>query len=149
MKAIVAINQTTSVEVEGETHMDLFEGLASVQEVFSQSASCGVCKGTDVKFLVRTNKDEDKFYELCCNNLKCRAKLNYGCMKKPKGALYPKRTWESLSPGEKTNRANQEKDCVKGWLPNGGWHVFKSEQKVETKVEQEGKNPEDTKGAPF
>ena len=124
MKALVAINNSMSVEVEGETHTDLFEGLSQVQEVFSQSHACGVCKGTDVRFSVRTNKDEDKFYELACNDLGCRARLAYGCMKKPKGALYPKRTWDGLSPGEKTARAYQEKECKKGWLPNGGWFVF-------------------------
>lgn len=149
MEAFVKINSTTQVKVEGETHIDLFEGLSSVQEVFSQSSACGVCKGEDVKFLVRTNKDEDKFYELSCGNLSCRARLSYGCLKKPKGSLYPKRTWDSLSPGEKQNRKSQESLCKNGWLPNGGWYVFSKNATTEVKQpETENAQPE-TGDAPF
>lgn len=121
MKVKLKISPTAILEVDGETNTDVFEGLSNGQEVFSHD-HCGCCKATDIRFLVRTNTDEDKFYEMRCN--KCFARLQFGSMKKPKGALYPKRRWDSLSPGEKETRADQERECKNGYLPNEGWYKY-------------------------
>ena len=126
MRVLQSVSPTVSIEVEGDTQAAIFEELGgNHQEVFGHK-ECGVCKGTELRFICRTNEAEDKFYEMSCCNWKCRAKLPFGCYKKPKGGLYPKRRWESLSPGEKVSRAYQEKDCNdKGYLPDNGWYVFK------------------------
>jgi hypothetical protein len=119
MKALLNTTPNMSVEVEGETSADLFEQISIAQEVFTHE-KCGCCNKSDFKFVVRTNDDEDKFYELHCNDFKCKAKLSFGSKKKPKGALYPKRHWNSLSDGDKKNR-NLEEQPKNLWLPNNGW----------------------------
>lgn len=119
MKAFLNSTPNMSVEVEGENAAALFEQIAIAQEVFSHE-KCGCCGKTDFRFVVRTNDDEDKFYELHCTDFKCRAKLTFGCHKKPKGGLYPKRHWNSLSEGDKKNRGLEEEPTNK-YLPNNGW----------------------------
>ena len=68
------------------------------------------------------------FYEMQCNDWKCRARLQYGARKNPKGALYPKRRWDILSDGDKTARPYEEKDCNKGYCPNNGWFIWKPKE---------------------
>lgn len=149
-KVVLAVSPNATIEVEGESSCDIFEGLSDGQEVFGNSV-CGVCNCEAVKFLVRTNTDEDKFYEMVCKDFKCRAKLAFGCIKKPKGGLYPKVRWDALSPSEKVNRAYQEAECRSGYLPNGGWFIFKSNKDdVKTETKEGTKTPKDkTAKAPF
>jgi len=117
------INGSTIVRAEGDTHVDLFEALSSMQEVFADDV-CGCCDGDSVRFVVRQNKDDDKFYELHCLSSKCRARLSFGASKKG-GGLYPKRKFDTLSKGEKENRKHQEKDVNEwGYLPNNGWYKY-------------------------
>jgi hypothetical protein len=125
MKVLLQVSPRASIEVEGDNHTDVFEGLAGGQEVFGHD-KCGVCNGESLRFIVRSNDDEDKFYEMLCLDVKCRAKLAFGCMKKPKGALYPKRKWDSLSPSEKVSRGEQEDYSTKhfGYLPYNGWYKY-------------------------
>ncbi len=92
-------------EVEGGNAKELFRELASIQEVFDAEQSCGVCKGTGIRFQARKVDDFD-FYELTCTNPTCRARFSYGQAKKG-GALFPKR-----------------KDEDGHWLPNGGWSKY-------------------------
>ena len=95
--------QNLTIELEADTASDAFEALASTEEVFGNS-NCGAC-GSEAKFVVRTN-DSGDFYEMKCDNSKCRAKLSFGKHKKG-GGLFPKR-----KDGDK-------------WLENSGWVIYK------------------------
>ena len=120
LKAQKKVNSSFIVEAEGDNIVELWEELAKLQEVFEE-ASCGCCSKTNLRFVVRQNADEDKFYELHCKD--CYARLVFGATKKGKG-LYPKRRWDALSDSEKKNRADQEDDCKNGYLPNRGWYKW-------------------------
>jgi len=87
------------VEIEGNTQVELFQQLASFQEIFDQFC-CGSCKKKNVKFVVRT-VDDNNFYEIQC--LDCYSRLSFSQNKKG-GSLYLKL-----------------KDKEGKWLPNGGW----------------------------
>jgi uncharacterized paraquat-inducible protein A len=103
MKVIAKVSPLLTVELEAKDQRDLFEQLYSTQEVFGID-KCGKCGCTDIKYIVRTNKDEDKFYELRCP--KCKAKLEFGCHKKG----------NSLFPKKKSDDGK--------YLPNNGWTVY-------------------------
>lgn len=98
-----------SVEIEAETQVDLFQKLASFQEIFGE-ATCGKCGSDNVRFQTR-NVDDNLYYELRC--LDCGAQLAFGVMKKG-GRLFPKR-----------------KDKDGNWLPDGGWVKWNPETKKE------------------
>lgn len=119
MKATYFVHDGLKFDIDAETEADLFKNLATIQETFT-AENCGLCKAPS-KFLVRKDKEENEYFELACTDLKCRARLPYGQMKKPKGKLYPKRHWNSLSDAEKTNRGPEPKS---GYLPNGGWYKW-------------------------
>jgi len=123
MKIKLKASSKVILEAEGDTHVDLFTDIASMQEVFSEE-QCGCCNSSNIRFVARQNADEDWFYEMKCREIKCRATLQFGSRKKPKGSLYPKRRWDALSPGEKTSRADQEELCKSGYLPNNGWWKY-------------------------
>ena len=97
----VTINGITA---EGESHKDVFQQLASLQEVFDNRV-CGACGSEHVKFVVRT-VDDNNFYEIQCTEIKCRAKLAFGQHKK-NNSLFPKR-----------------KDDEGNWLPSSGWTKY-------------------------
>ena len=113
-----------TITVEGDTQQELFEALSDYSEVFAHEC-CGVCKETNIGFLVRMDQEENKYYELKCYNLKCNARLPFGCNKKG-GSLFPKQRWNSLSEAEKEKRG-PEPTTKGGYLPNGGWFVWKKE----------------------
>ena len=46
------------LEAEGDTHVDLFTDIASMQEVFSEE-QCGCCNSSNIRFVARQNADED------------------------------------------------------------------------------------------
>lgn len=75
-------------EIEGSTQAELFKQIAEVNEIF-QDESCGECGNADTRFVVRTNKDGDDYYERHCS--KCGSRLSYGQYKTPKGGLFVKR----------------------------------------------------------
>lgn len=97
-----------SVEVEADTPVDAFTALSVVDEIFSNTV-CGACGSEGAKFSVRTN-DAGDFFEMKCDNTKCRAKLAFGKHKGKGGGLFPKRRSED-----------------KQWLPNNGWVVYRPE----------------------
>jgi hypothetical protein len=107
MKMNVRISESVTVSVEGDTHRDVFEQLAPIYEVFGQS-TCGKCKKGNVFPVVRTDTEDNKYYELRCKD--CRAVLSFGCHKVG-GGLFPK-------------RKNDE-----GYLPDGGWMRWDPELK--------------------
>lgn len=112
MQVQLKVAPNVIVTAEGEKETEIFEQLASLQEVFGQAAKCGKCQCTDLRFVVRQNKDEDKFYELRCQNRNCRAVLAFGCHKKPAGGLFPKKKGEPGADGKPT------------YLPNDGWQTY-------------------------
>lgn len=126
MKALLNTTPNMSVEVEGETSADLFEQISIAQEVFTHE-ECGCCQSKDFRFTCRKDDDENKYYELQCQNLSCRAKLTFGVMKKSKN-LFPKRHWNSLSDGDKKTRG-LENQPEKLWLPNNGWFRWNGKKK--------------------
>jgi hypothetical protein len=93
-----------TVDFTGEQQRELFEQIATFQEVFDNS-TCGKCGSTNIQFVVReakdANGDVNQYYELRCKD--CGAKLAFGCHKKG-GGLFPKR-----------------KDSEGEYLPTNGW----------------------------
>lgn len=91
MKVSVKLNDRVTVEGEGETQLDVFRNLASMQEVFGES-SCQKCNSSNLQFVVRRVQDGKKEYEypeLRCKGDKCYAKLSFGTMEG--GQLFPVR----------------------------------------------------------
>lgn len=89
MKVEYRISPRATVVAEGDTQLDVFTSLASMQEIFGES-KCGKCDSEDIQFKIRTVKDGKKEYtypEMQCR--KCWAKLSYGQMEG--GALFPVR----------------------------------------------------------
>ena len=123
MRVKLKVSSTAIIEAGSDKHemVDIFEELAKMQEVFAHE-ECGCCKSKDIRFLTRT-VDKNKFYEMRCN--KCFARLQFGCSQENKGDLYPKRRWDSLSPSEKTQRADEQKTMSSaGYLANNGWYKY-------------------------
>jgi hypothetical protein len=100
MKVQRKINQSTIVEADGQTVMELFEQLSQLEEIF-RSGPCGLCKGTQIGFRTRENAGV-KFHEALC--LGCGAAFAFGTKKAPAGVLFP-----------------QRKDAEGKWKPDGGW----------------------------
>lgn len=131
MKVQVKVSPTVIVEGDGDKMTEVFESLSSLQEVFAND-TCGMPKcGANAQFVVRTDKEENKYYEMKCT--KCYARLQFGVAKNPKGALYPKKRWDSLSEGDKEKRVEDKEyaEKNKGFLRNGGWFHWKPLKKDE------------------
>lgn len=126
MKVTVWVNRNVSVECEGSDDKSLFEAIAKAQShQFFADTACGKCKSENIKFQVRTVKDDDgeenNFHELVCKD--CYAKLAFG-HSKTGGAMYAKR----LETGAKGKAIKGEDD--KGIpLPNKGWLKWNKETK--------------------
>ena len=121
MKVQFSLNQKIGVEFDAETQLQMFEQLASLQEVFDQK-ECGKCKGTDFKFYIRKvqdGKDEYIYPELHCSNLSCRAKLTFGQMKG--GSLFPVRYERE---GKEYVKDAEGKGVKRG---NNGWVKYNRE----------------------
>lgn len=110
MKFIVQLTSAINIEIDEKDQKTAFEAIAQAQEVFGIKI-CSKCGCDDIKYVVRENKNQDKFYELRCP--KCKAKLEFGCHKKG-NSLFPKR----------------KSDDGK-YLPNGGWTIYVPPTKTE------------------
>jgi len=107
MKLTYRIDDRVTIEVEGDTQVDVFEQLARATEVFGDNTCKARINGEirtsdQVKFVVRENKDGDKFYEKVCTDWDAKLvgfKKSFGCHKKG-GGLFPKEMPEQ----EKINR---------------------------------------------
>ena len=115
MQVQLKVAPNVIVTAAGDKATDVFEDLAHMQEVFGHE-KCGKCQGTKLRFVVRTNDAEDKFYELRCMDPKCRAVLAFGCNKKG-GGLFPKIKGEPDAAGKPT------------YLPNNGWQIYNPQTK--------------------
>lgn len=85
------VGKNVTVQAEGESHLEVFEELQSLQEVF-QDDVCGKCGNDDLMYRVRkpTNEKgtkEYKYPEIVCK--KCWARLTFGQMEG--GAVFPVR----------------------------------------------------------
>lgn len=116
MQVSMRVSDKVTVVAEGEDQQEVFENLASMQEVFGE-AKCGKCGGENLRFQVRKDKEDNKYYELICKNKNgtgwCNAKFAFGCHKKG-GGLFP-----------------QRKDKEDKYKPNGGWTVYNKETQKE------------------
>jgi hypothetical protein len=110
MKVTYTANNKLSFELEAAGQKEIFKELALIQEIFSED-TCGLCKSTNLKFIVRSVEGND-YYELRC--MDCGAILSFGQHKKG-GTLFPKR-----------------KDDENNWLPNNGWHKWQKNQADKT-----------------
>jgi len=109
------------IEAQGEGHAELWEQLASLAEAFGER-QCGKCNSEDIRHVVRENDGGDKFYELHCQKVGCRARLRMSVTKKDK-RFFPKR--------------KAGKDDASGieegkYLPHGGWMKFDPATKKES-----------------
>lgn len=106
MKVKYSVNNKLQFELEGSGQKEVFKELALIQEIFGEEF-CGLCKSTNVKYIVR-NVDGNDYYELRCAD--CGAILAFGQHKKG-GTLFPKR-----------------KDDDGNYLPNKGWHKWQKDK---------------------
>ena len=116
MKVQRKISPTTIAEAEGQTVAEVFEALASLEEVFSGHETCGLCKKSGVRFQVRRDQKGNKYYQAVC--LACGAEFRFGVRRDPPGMLFP--------------QLRDEQGNVK---PNGGW------AKYQPPAEQNGTAP--------
>lgn len=128
IKALVKVTNQLTFQVEGETEKELFTDIARVQEVFNHN-KCGKCGNTNVKYVCRKDSDNNDWLEIVCQDFKCRAKLTYG-VTKTEGQVFPRVRWNNLSETNQENRKDEKAyaDEHKGWLPSGGWHIYKGEK---------------------
>jgi hypothetical protein len=123
----VKINDDLWIEEEADKEVDAFKAAARLTEIFKHDR-CGRCKKKDVKFVCRKDKDENDWLEIVCQNFnECGAKLVFSTVKGKGGEIYPKTRWNHLSETQATQRADEKdySDNHNGWLPNGGWYIFK------------------------
>jgi hypothetical protein len=110
------------VEFEAKTQRDLFEQIASFQEIFEQNTCSAkrngnIVRSDSTRFVVRESKEGDRFYEKVCDDWDAGLagyKKSYGCLKKGDG-LFPKEM--------------PEKDRVPGL---NGWYKFVRDEPVAT-----------------
>lgn len=115
------------MEISGENQKELIRQMASHTEVLGQR-KCGACGGEDIRWQVRNvesdkggkKKQQYEYFELVCNNTKCRAKLSFGSLNDGTDSLFPKR-----------------KDEDGKYLDNNGWVKFKPNQTKETPTESD------------
>lgn len=103
MKVSLKVNELV-FEIDGDCQKVVWDKIAEIQEVFSEK-KCGVCGNPEIKYAVR-EVDNNKFYELQCQNPKCRARKSYGQHKNQK-TLFPHR-----------------KDDNGEYLKQNGWAVY-------------------------
>lgn len=129
MKLNYRVNEKLSFEVDADGQKQIFEALATLDEVFGER-QCGQCKNTDIYFHVRNvtaqkGKNKGKtftYYELTCR--KCGAFLPFG-QHLEGGTLYPNRKLD----GEDGERVF-DKDHL-GWRkPNFRQEDEEEEQEV-------------------
>jgi hypothetical protein len=116
MKVTMQVTPKIKVEFESTAQTDMFKQLSELQEVFGEER-CGKCKANNLKFVVRTVK-ENNYYELRCQ--KCNAVFSFGIHRSTGNTLFPKR--RDNDDGEVTGEPN-------GWLPDNGWLKWDPEQK--------------------
>jgi hypothetical protein len=125
MKIVLKISDEVSIEVEGESEQDLFKSVSRAKEVFGH-VKCGKCQ-SKADYVTRKDSEENDWLEMVCQNPKCRAKLVFGSVKGKDQKLFPKIRWNNLSETQQEQRKDEQAyaDSHNGFLPNGGWYIFK------------------------
>jgi hypothetical protein len=102
-------DERLSFELEAGTAKELFNEIASVQEVFDAESCCGLCGSVDIRFVVREAEGKGKqanqkftYYELRCNGILddgnlCRGRFDFGQSLDTKN-LFPKRKADEGEP---------------------------------------------------
>ena len=99
LKANFRVRPELTLEIECKEQKNLFEDIASIQEVF-ENQSCTLCtQHGPVRFVVRT-VEEDLYYEYRCDS--CGARLNLSVNKKG-GTLYVVRKLKDGMPAKVTD----------------------------------------------
>lgn len=131
MKANINSDGSVTFEVTGDSESDIFKEIARIQEIFNHR-TCGKCQCEHTRFVCRTDKQDNDWLEVVCQDPKCRAKLVYGQTKK-NGQIYPKIKWDQLSEEQQKQRAAEQSHAEKhfGYLPNNGWFIYKHPPKTE------------------
>lgn len=120
MKATVPFKICT-VEIEGANVKELFREIATLSEVFNEE-KCGVCGGTDIVPKTRDvekSKKTYEYFEISCNNPKCRARLSFG-QKQDGFGIFPIR---KLDANGKPDRENGSYGSHNGWSKYKGGNV--------------------------
>jgi hypothetical protein len=103
-----------TVELEGDTQVDIWKKLAEFQEIFEDTTVTKFgLTSDDVRFVVRKDEDGNEYFELHYSGSDKKlmgVKKAFGQQKKNKGALFPKR-----------------KDGDGKYLPDGGWCKYDKE----------------------
>jgi hypothetical protein len=91
------------VSASGSSVAEVFDALAQLEEIFRPRA-CGLCKGTNITYTLRTDREGHKYRAAECQH--CHAEYRFGVRKAlPAGQLFP-----------------QTKDPTTGKpKPDGGW----------------------------
>jgi hypothetical protein len=91
-----------TIKLNSDNQKDLFEQLASFQEIFVRN-NCCICGSEEVYFRTRTI-DGNNFYEKVCG--KCNKTFSYGQNKKG-DTLFPKGPWTKWEPSLKEEDDNK------------------------------------------
>lgn len=98
-------NGRMTVEIEGKTQSELFEGVAAFQEVFENNvATKNGVSSDDIRYVVRVDDEKNKYYELRVNSGPLRGVKKAFGVHKTGGGLFPR-----------------SKDKEDNWLPDNGW----------------------------
>lgn len=112
MQIIYRPDATLQFTIDSPDFQGAIAQIGKIQEIFV-GHSCGYCGGRDLKYRVRTTKDQQKYYELVCQNPKCGAFLWIHEHKKDQGSGvyttaytegddgkrdYSKRGWDKWAP---------------------------------------------------
>ena len=119
MKASFQARPDLCVEVEGETHKDLFRELAGACEVLGER-QCGLCESATIVPAYRTVTQGKKTFEYPeWHCLRCGARLSMGCMMEG-GRLFPHRKLDGSGKPDREHGAAGK---------HHGWTLFKGEPK--------------------
>lgn len=113
------LNANTIIEADGQTTAEVFEKLASLEEVF-RVTQCGKCGCDRVTFTVRRDKEDHVYYQAQCLDANCGAEFRFGVRKKPAGTLFP-----------------QLKDRDGNWKNFGGWLIWNDHNDEEPPMPQQ------------
>lgn len=129
LKALYKVRENLTFEFESKEQPDIFEQLASCQEVFGIQ-HCELCKKGDLKFQVR-KVDKSKFFELVCKTPGCGGKL----------ALSVHQDGDTLYPISKLKNGVPAKVADEGpfdWSTKG-WHKYDKDKAVANKKVEDTK----------
>lgn len=110
MEATFKVKEGLVFKIEGKSETDVFDQLASLQDVFGET-HCGLCKKGNIRFATRTVED-DKYYEIQCAD--CGAKLALSQNKKG-GTLYANRRLKNGLPPKAGDKDGPFDYTTKGW----------------------------------